>query len=431
MAHRRVNGEGTIYRRKDGRYAGAAYVLTPGGTRKRVQVYGKTWNEAHNKLAAALATAQKGMPVADRKAKLGDYLDYWLENFVKANQRPKTYEQYEGSVRLYLKSGLGKRAISDLTVPMVQAFLNNLLKDTGKIRTVQVVRTTLSAALTRAQREELVSRNVAQLVELPQYKPKEITPWTTAEASVFLEVSQAHPFYAAFQLLVLYGLRRGEMLGLRWRDIRFDEGEILIRQQVQRVGRELLVGPVKTDSGKRDLPLLGSVRGPLDAHRDAQSQRRAALGSKWRGAGDETELVFTTAKGTPIEPRNFNRSFWTVCQANGIRVIRPHHVRHSLGTRLKELGVPVKDAQAILGHASVLTTMEIYQHDDMASRTAALTKVENVFEKALDKENESTNNNRCCQSSCQRLTFVEIITSVISGGPGGVQISGSSPRSSR
>ena len=421
MAHRRVNGEGTIYRRKDGRYAAAVYALTPSGGRKRLHAYGKTWQEAHEKLAAALAAVQQGMPVADRKVKLGNYLDYWLEQFVKTNLRPKTYEQYEMSSRLYLKPGLGARSISDLSVPMVQAFLNNLLGKGHSIRTVQVARTTLSAALTRAQREELVNRNVARLVELPQYLPGEITPWSPDEATTFLESARPNKLYAAFELLVLYGLRRGEVLGLRWRDIDFDTSEIRIRQQLQRIGRFLGAGPLKTKAGKRDLPLLAMVRESLLAHQASQAKQRALFGGDWSGTGDENELVFTTNHGSPIEPRNFVRSFWRICEASDVRAIKLHHIRHSLGTRLKELGVPAKDAQVILGHASVLTTLGVYQHDDMNARTEALTKVEGLFGRILDNESRPNQNSRCCQNSCQRLSLVEIFTSVLSGGPGGAR----------
>ena len=423
MAGKRGNGEGTIYKRKDGRYVGAAYFLTPGGTRKRVQVYGKTRQVAHDKLAAALATAQKGMPVADHKVKVANYIDYFLENFVKVNKRPHTYALYEMTARLYIKPGLGERALGELTVPMVQGFLSDLLKQNPKkVRTVQAVRTTLSAALTRAQREELLVRNVARLVEPPRYTPGEVIPWTTAEAVAFIQAAQTHMLSAAFQLLVLLGLRRGEVLGLRWRDVRFEEGEIRIRQQLQRIPKlGLMLGPVKTTSGKRELPLLGVLRTVLQAHQAQQAEWRADLGDKWGGAGDDTELVFTTSVGTWIEPDNFGRTFRRICRAHGIRMIKVHHVRHSLGTRLKELGVPLKDVQGILGHASVTTTMAIYQHEDMDSRNAALTKVENLFEQALKVENESQNSDRCCQSYCQRPSFSAMFTSILSGGPPGTR----------
>jgi integrase len=384
MAHRRVNGEGTNYRRKDGRHEAAKIVITVSGARKRLRVYGKTAQEAYGKLAALEAQVQQGVPFPDKEWKLGEYLDYWLENYVKADKRPKTYEQYAMSARLYIKPGLGARALSDLTVPMVQAFLNGLLKDGRYIRTVQIARTTLSAALTRAQREELVNRNVARLVELPQYVPKEVKPWSLEEARKFFGAAADDRLSAAFTLLLFYGLRCGEVLGLRWCDIDREKGVIHIRQQLQRVaGRGLLIGPVKTNSGKRDLPIVRQVAGSLEEYQHQQTALRGRQPS-WAGSGDDQELVFTTSVGTPIEPRNFVRTFWKICNENDLRVIKLHHLRHTTATLLKDLGVPARDAQLILGHASSWMTEQIYQHADMDSRKNALEKVESVFARAFE-----------------------------------------------
>jgi integrase len=422
MAHRRVNGEGTIYRRKDGRYEAAALLHTVSGARKRVRVYGKTSKEAHQKLLEAMTRVQQGVPLPDKKWKLDEYLDYWLENYIKTDKRPKTYEQYEMSARLYIKPGLGKQALTDLTVPMVQAFLNSLLKDGLYIRTVQIARTTLSASLTRAQREELVNRNVARLVELPQYVPKEVKPWSLDEARQFLTAAADDRLFAAFTFLLFYGLRCGEVLGLRWCDIDREKGVIHIRQQLQRVaGRGLLIGPVKTNSGKRDLPMVGKIADGLEEHR----RQQVALRDKqpdWAGSGDDQELIFTTRIGTPIEPRNFVRTFWKICNANDLRVIKLHHLRHTTATLLKDLGVPARDAQVIMGHASSWMTEQIYQHADMASRTKALTKVESVFARVFETKDED------CRQIAVKLSVISTWLPFMQphpiykfGGPGGTR----------
>jgi integrase len=184
--------------------------------------------------------------------KLGPYLDYWLENFVKRNRRPATYNLYEMIVRLYLKPGLGSRKLTSLTVPMVQEFLNRRLQKGDSVRKVQVMRTVLSAALTRAVREELVAR----LVELPQWQRDTIRPWAADGARAFLSAAKPDPLYVAFVLLIFYSLRRGEVLGLRWDDIDFDGGRIHIHQQLQRVRGELFLAPVKTQAGRRGLHSL-------------------------------------------------------------------------------------------------------------------------------------------------------------------------------
>jgi hypothetical protein len=161
----RLNGEGTISGpRKAGRYVGAFYALTTAGIRKRVYVYGRTREEAHERLIEEQAKAGRGIPVPAQSWKLGPYLDYWLENVVKPTRRPATYALYETNIRLHLKPGLGKYTLKRLSVPTVQTFLNGKIRSGQSVRNVQILRQVLSAALSRVVREELVSRNVARLV---------------------------------------------------------------------------------------------------------------------------------------------------------------------------------------------------------------------------------------------------------------------------
>jgi integrase len=204
-------------------------------------------------------------------------------------------------------------------------------------------------------REELIIRNVARLVELPEWKRAAVQPWTAGEARQFLGVAKDEALYAAFVLLIFYGLRRGEALGLSWDDIDFDSGTIHIRQQLQRIRGELFLAPVKTHAGRRGLPLLDVVRQALKLQQEHQADYRAAIGPAWQDTG----LVFTTRTGRPIEPRNLVQTFRRICDTNKIRIVKLHHLRHTVGSLLKDLGVPARDAQTILGHARISTTLEI------------------------------------------------------------------------
>jgi integrase len=373
---RRVNGDGSVYKRQDGYWVGAFYAHTTSGARKRVVVYGKTLDEARAKLGKAQQQARSGIPVPDESWKLGPYLHYWLEHVVKHNRRPATYALYEYNVRLYLAPGLGTRQLNRLSVSAVQMFLNQRIEKGDSVRKVQVMRTVLSAALTRAVREELIARNVARLVELPEWQRTTIRPWTVDEAKRFLTAARSDPLYAAFLLLILCGLRRGEALGLQWADIDFGAGTIQIRQQLQRIRGQLLLGPVKTRAGKRDMPLLDLVCDALAGQAALQAIHRADMGSAWPG----TDLVFTTRTGRPIEPRNCVRSFRRICEDNQIRVIKVHHLRHTVGSLLKDLKVPARDAQVILGHTRISTTLEIYTNVDDEAKREALTRLHGLLD---------------------------------------------------
>jgi len=372
---RRMNGDGSVYQRKDGYWVGAFDAHTVSGTRKRVVVYGKTLAEARGKLARAQQDSRAGIPVADESWTVGRYLEYWLENVVRRNRRPATYALYESIVRMYLIPGLGGKSLARLSVPVVQMFLNHRLEKGDSVRKVQVMKTVLSSALSRAVREQLITRNVARSVELPAWHRAPIRPWTAAEARQFLAVSKTDSLYPAFVLLALCGLRRGEVLGLSWTDVDFDKSAIHVCQQLQRVRGELSLGPVKTHAGNRTLPMPDIVRDVLRLRADQQATDKLVLGPAW----PDTDLVFTTRTGRPVEPRNLVRSFRRICDQHKIRVIKIHHLRHTVASLLKDLQVPARDAQAILGHTRISTTLEIYTGSADEAQRNALNKLDTLL----------------------------------------------------
>lgn len=415
MARRGANGEGSIYQRKtDGRWEASLWSLTTSGIRKRIRTYGTTRQEAHVKLVELKAKQHQGIPMPDRAWRLGDYLDYWLEAHVKPTKRPKTYESYEISVRLYLKPRLGTLPLTRLTVANVQKAMSDMVAAGSSVRKAQIVRTALSAALTRAMREDLLVRNVARLIELKEGPKAETEPWTLEEARQFLSAARQHVLYPAFLMPLLYSMRRGEVLGLRWSDIDFTGGTIHVRQQLQRVGLELLIGPVKTTMGQRDLLLLDELRAAL-----------LEYGAYRKSVSNGSDLAFTTTAGTPIEPRNFVRTWWGLCKKADVRVIRFHDQRHTTSTLLAELGVQPKVAQKILGHASVITTMNIYTHARQEDKEEAISLIGAAL---LSKPKDHAPESRGlvgCERSRQNWPSIsasaERIVWIISGGTSGAR----------
>lgn len=183
------------------------------------------------------------------------------------------------------------------------------------------------------------------------------------------------PLYPAFMLLLVYGLRLGEVLGLRWHDVDEHDGEVRVRQQVQRVRGQLRLYPVKTAAGRRDLPLMPVICEMLTLRSAAQIADCMELGRAW----DDTGLVFTTRTGRPIEPRNLVRSVRRICDHNHLRLIKVHHLRHTTATLLKNLGVPARDAQLILGHSRLAVTLEIYSHEDRQAQREALGRISDAL----------------------------------------------------
>jgi len=222
-------------------------------------------------------------------------------------------------------------------------------------------------------REELVPRNVARLATLPAAPSRDRRPWSPDEAGQFLQAARRNPLYAAFVFLLIYGLRRGEVLGLSWDDIDHDQGVIYVRRQIIRVSGQLHLGSVKTSAGVRELPLLGIARDALIQHESHQILGN--LPNEW----SRERLIFITAGGRPVEPRNLARSFHRLVQRAGLRPIRLHDLRHTTASLLKRLAVDPKDAMVILGHSNIAVTLGIYTHGDEDSRRDALTRLDQLL----------------------------------------------------
>lgn len=252
--------------------------------------------------------------------------------------------------------------------------LNTHLSQGRSVRAVHLTRSVLRAALSPAEREELITRNVAKLVELPAGDRAPIQPWSAPEAATFLASSRGHHWHLAYVMLLLYGMRRGEVLGLRWCDVSLELGRFHVHQQLQRIGKNLVQGPEKTAAGRRLLPLIGPLRdGLLEMYARRNARARENLAA--RAAGDRS-LIFLSSTGTPIDPKNFVRAFHEISRKAGLPYIKLHHTRHTAATMLKNLGVPARDAQLILGHAHVTTTQQLYQHADIEGQSQAIARVE-------------------------------------------------------
>jgi integrase len=405
MSGKRANGEGSIYPYKGG-YAAHVWVTTPDGQRKRKYVYGKTRDETHTKWVELRAKAAK-QPIPTQTPTVAEYLDYWLNEIIRPNREDNTYSHYELMSRLHVIPGIGKKRVDKLTVRQVQTWLNSVpsncqccaqekdakrrkskccaigecCEDYPSRRVIEAARGTLRAALNHAMREELISRNVAELVTLPKARKKNRrkSSWSVDEARKFLECSRNEddPLYPLWVLILVLGLRKGEALGLLepdddWRAAE-DNAVIDLEWQLQRVGGHPLTHKqvLKADGSTETLPLPPIC---VTALRIAKQNQDAARADGWPVkciCGEKHRLVFTTRNGRPIEPRNINRAFDLRCARYGVRRITIHDTRRTCGSLLAALDVHPRVAMAILRHSRIALTMEIYtQVPDKTTRDA-------------------------------------------------------------
>lgn len=388
--NRKPSGSGTVYRRKDGRYEAAVWVTTPNGQRRRKRVYGRTYEEAHEKYVALMRQVHQGFRVVTRSQRVDEYLQYWLDQVAKPTVRATTYAKYETFIRLYLAPGLGRKRLEKLTTADVRAFLNAQRDDGVSAHKMQAMHAILRNALQNALREDLVARNVAALVRVPQAGPREFRPWSVDEAVTFLDVARRHPLHAAFVLVLTLGLRRGEVLGIAWDHVDLDDGTVRIRQQLQRFGGELRLTDVKTRRSGRMVPLPDPCIRALRKRKAEQAADRLAAGQRWQEAG----LVFTTRHGTPVEPRNLARTFDLLCERSQVRRIRLHDTRHTCASLLAAAGTHPRTIMAILGHSQIGVTMNVYTHVATEDQRAAVGLVGGLLDRAAGAEDAPSRQTR-------------------------------------
>ncbi|SCL14919.1 tyrosine-type recombinase/integrase [Micromonospora inyonensis] len=391
----RANGEGSIFPYRNG-FAAYVWVTKPDGKRTRKYVYGQTRDAVHDKWIKLHQQAKAG-PVATRVPTLGDYLTYWHREVVRPNLAPLTCATYETILRLYVIPGLGGKRLDRLQVRDVQTWINELARtcqccaqgkddrrpelrrrccalgrccgDTPSARTVKDIRGVLRSALNHAATEELVTRNAAALVKLPPVRRRRGRAWSSDEARRFLESARVDrdPLYAAYVLILVLGLRKGEVLGLTEDAVDLAAGELSIGWQLQRVGGQLLHRETKTQTSDATLPLPDICSAALDLRQQARRNDRDQAGIAWQGS----RLLFTTRYGTPVEPRNVNRSWDARCARAGVRKITVHDARRTCATLLVDLDVHPRVIMQVLRHAEVSVTMEIYsQASSDATRDA-------------------------------------------------------------
>ena len=372
---RRGNGEGSIYRRKNGSWSALVSVTLQNGYSKRISITAESYAAIQQQVREIKEQENRRIPYAEKNWTVGEYLDYWLQDVQSKKIRETTMASYKIMVRCHIKPVMGGRKLKELSSFDVRQALVAMERRGCSGQTIDKCMRVLSACLNNAMREELIFRNVAKLVEKPTYKPKKTLIWTATQSAIFIQAIKDHPQYVAFLLFLTYGMRRGEVLGLRYSDIDFENNLIHVRQQIGRVNGGLKAWDLKTESSQRSLPLVYFVRDAIVEHAERNGVAMPSFEPDLKPSLQGTIVVSTA--GTPIEPRNLARCFERLIEKAGLPRIKVHAMRHIAATLLKDLGVPVKDVQQILGHSNVATTLRIYQHGTLETQRTAISAVEN------------------------------------------------------
>lgn len=380
-AGRRPAGEGSVYQDADGRWRGVADFGWVDGKRRRKYVRASTQGEVLARLRQIRREADAGV-VADDRITVGQFLARWLSVNAPGTVSGSTLDDYSHTVRLHLEPTLGRKRLSQLTVADVDAVWAAKREAGYKPNSVRIMRAVLRRALGQAEREGLVQRNVAAISQPPRVSQPEGRSLTIEQARALLDTARGEQLEAAYLLLLSYGLRRGELLGLAWADLDVDAGTLAVRQAVRKrktarredgtyvggTSNRIELAELKTRRSRRTLFLTEGVVEALHAHRDRQELLRTEAGALWVESG----LIFTSVIGTPMDPDNFAKQFVRLCESAGLGHWHPHEARHSAASVMLAQGVPLEVVSEVLGHSSISITKDVYGHlAEGAKRDAA------------------------------------------------------------
>jgi integrase len=316
-----------------------------------------------SEMTTSWVDAEDGL--SEDQSTLGEWLDRWLALCSVRGLRQTTVEGYRRVLELYVPGALRETALGELRPQHLNALYAELLTSgrhygTGGLsaRTVRYVHASLNKALGDAVRLGMIDRNAAQVADPPSRSASQarIFPtWTPEELRRFLSSAKDDPWYPALHLAATTGLRRGELLGLRWGDLDLDSGELQVVQCVVQVGWEPVVTAPKTRSSRRRIALDRTTVEVLRAH------RRVAEASALSGI-ETSSLVFPGRAGAPQNPNLFSGRFQRLVKKSGLRRIRFHDLRHGHATNALRCGISPKVVAERLGHSSVVVTLDLYSH---------------------------------------------------------------------
>lgn len=393
---KRGNGEGSIFQRKADKKWVGSITLENG---KRKVFYGKTKKEVTEKLIKARSEQQKGALQSDAKMKLSEYVESWLENY-KRGVRPNTHQRACEIMRLHVLPTLGNIQLDKLTPQHLDRLYTKKLEELSPT-TVQTMHNILHKALSDAIKQEIIYINVSERVEAPRKNEYEARVFNEEEMQKFLTAIQNHPLYVLLLIDIATGMRRGEIVGLKWNDIDLKKGVVQVRRAIVRrpttLGGGYAEAPLKTKKSRRSIMLPAYIVVVLEQYRMEQISMIQQKGQEW----DEQFWLFRKSDGDHLNPQHdVYEAFKNLLKKAGLPDIRFHDLRHTAATMHLGMMTNPKIVQEILGHSTISITMDAYSHvlppmhkeamnsinEWFLSHTEPQEKDQSEIQKALDDE---------------------------------------------
>lgn len=361
---RRGHNEGSVWQTADGRWRAQ---ISAGDGKRRSATF-KTQREALDWKNRVLADLARGAPLPEGQQTVKAYLADWLESKRAQGLVPGTITIYERHIRLYIVPVIGRVRLDKLQPQHIQQVLSAARGKGLASSTIKSVYGILSAALKVAMRQGAVLRNVSELVDSPRRTRREMLAWTPEQARAVREAVRGERYEALYVLALATGMRQGELLGLEWRHLDLDCGQVRVASNLQREYREapredepltiMRARQTKTAAGNRLIDLDPQTVEALRAHRRRQLEERLAAGERWR----DSDLVFCGPLGGPLESSALRRWHKRHLPAWRVPFIRFHDLRHTAATLMLLRGIQPHVVAKILGHASVAITLGLYGH---------------------------------------------------------------------
>ena len=377
---------GHIVKRYEGSYT---IVLNLGidpatGKRKQQWVSVKgTKKDAEKKLAELLHQLDTGTFMKPGKTKLADYLERWLQDYVKPNLAPRTSEGYEYITRIHLVPCLGNITLTQLKPEHLQRYYSDRLTR-GRVdgrgglspRTVRHHHMALHCALQNAAKWGLIQRNPADAVGPPRAQKVEMQTWDEFEVRHFLEATKDSLYYPMFYLALFTGLRRSELLALRWHDIDFLYCQIYVSRSMHHLKTgEIVFRQPKSTKGNRTVALSPSTLKVLREYREKQEANAVLLEKSLT----DNDLVFCHPDGSPMLPGTLSHAWNKAIRRAGLRTIRLHDARHTHASYMLKQGIHPKVVQERLGHSSIQVTLDTYSHVAPGIQEKAAARLDEIF----------------------------------------------------